>query len=124
MKTYKGSQQIWDAFKEGKRLSMNPNHNVKYYKMHSYDEKYDANIYTLHIDKVKFYFSNPQMNCFSACLEKDGTMVDADLDLWDLNNSVWYDYDELQTSLRKEEVQEITIQQIQDKLGYKIKIVE
>lgn len=122
MKEYRGAEQLWKAFGEGRKLSTYPFGNCAYWKLRKFDSVLGDNVYTRHIAGVKYYYMNPQMNRLFAML-LHGDSVDVELSMWDLNVTTWYDYDEL-ISAAKDTPVELTVAEIQKKLGYKIKIVE
>lgn len=122
MKEYRGAEQLWKAFGEGRKLATYPSGYCSYYKLRRFDPELDDNVYTRHIAAVKYYYMNPQMNRLFA-MTQYGYAVDAEFSMWDLNVTTWYDYDELISDEKNNPV-ELTVAEIQKKLGYKIKIVE
>jgi hypothetical protein len=111
IKFYKGDNEIWDAFKKGKRLC-------------TFEKERMTNLETSpgFWYKKLYYFTNPQMNRYLVKLDND-SVVDCNMNLWEVHCESWVDYDEREQYWKEFNEKEMTIEEIESKLGYKIKIV-
>ena len=120
MKTYKGDNELWEAFRACKKLCKKNSEKVGSLQT---PPMLPPDLQNTGWHDIIYIFMNPQMNRMFAYLD-NGKSVDYDVDLWGIHNDEWVDYNEKEEEIKKNTVREMTIQEIEEKLGYKVKIVK
>lgn len=106
MKTYSTLDEIINALCDGKKLCK-PKFNLRnIVKNHEYR-------------KIIYFYTNPQFNRCFAVLD-NGETIEEPINIFDLTyGNEWVEY----SDLHKDDVKELSVEEIEKKLGYKVKIV-
>ena len=103
METYNGSKEIYNALKDGKKLcKVNPNKMPLFYTARGFY-------------KVRYYFMTPRRRMLVRL--ENGEIYDDRMNIQDMEEEDWYEYP------GDEQLIDLTIPEIEEKLGFSIRII-